>query len=97
MQGGGTVARMVGTRMSYWLAQACRLVREDAKLSQTRVAGEVGVRETSVYRFEIGSSWPRDPERYVNAYAKLAGLEDPRTVWMRALELWGQHGENPFL
>lgn len=86
----------VGTRMGYWVAQACRLVREEAKLSQTKVAGEVDVRETSVYRFEIGGGWPRDPERYVNAYAKTAGLSDPREIWARALELWHQHGTNPF-
>lgn len=86
---------MVGTRMAYWLAQACRLTREEAGLSQTKVAGEVGVRETSVYRFEIGGGWARDPEKYVNAYAQLAGQDDPRQIWDRALELWRDHGENP--
>jgi hypothetical protein len=87
---------MVGTRMAYWVAQACRLTREDAGVHQTQVAACVGKRESSVYRFEVGNTWPRDADDYVNAYALTADLDDPRPIWDRALALWREHGANPF-
>jgi hypothetical protein len=91
--------------MSYWLAQACRQIREEAGVHQIDIAALVrkpipggGTKPSaisSVYRFEIGTGWPRNADEYVNAYAKTAGLADPRLVWDRALALWRKHGENP--
>lgn len=87
---------MLGTRMTYWLAQACLMAREEAGKKQSHVAAALDMNQSSVYRFELGGSWVRDADRFVNAYAQVVGLDDPRQIWDRALALWHQHGANPF-
>lgn len=45
------------------------------------------VDQSTVSRFEDGSSWPRDPDRRLCSYADDLDIE-PRALWCRAVEEW---------
>lgn len=69
------------------LAATARSAREAAELRQIDIATAAGVAHTSVSRFELGQSWPQDPDRMLGAYAEETGI-DELTLWQRALQRW---------
>jgi hypothetical protein len=86
-----------GRRFLYWIAEAALAVRAEAHASPERVADLIGVGSPTVKRFEKAQNWPADPDRVMAAYAEVGGLEDPREIYQRALDLWHKHGSKPLL
>lgn len=83
-------------QMLHWLVHVTKRLRE----LQGKRAPDVGFwagDPSSVYRFEQGKGWPRDPDRMVNAYAKELGIADSREIWRLALDLWNEQGAAPDL
>jgi hypothetical protein len=74
----------------HWLALACRSIRETTDTKLTQVAARADKDQSAIYRFESGSSYPRDIENVVTAYAEACGLNQPHLLWADALRLWGQ-------
>lgn len=62
------------------LGEVAREAREKAGVKQVRVAANLEVNQETISRFERGRAWPRNPERFVAAYAQ--------EVHANALELW---------
>lgn len=100
------MARRVGPRQEdanrnrdliAWLAEACRGVRELAKVSQKDVAPHAGLARSGIARFEEGQTWPRDPARTVAAYASATGYPDSRRLWRIAIGLWERYGDDVHL
>lgn len=80
-----------------YLAIAAKEAREAAGRNVETVAGLVDRRGRTVERFEKMETVPDDPERLMAAYAQVAGLDDPREIYQRALDLWYEHGSMPVL
>jgi transcriptional regulator with XRE-family HTH domain len=86
-----------GQRFLYWIAEAALAARTSANASAERVADLIGVGSPTVKRFEQAKHWPADPDRVMAAYAEVAGLDDARQLYQRALDLWYEHGSRPLL
>jgi hypothetical protein len=86
-----------GQRFLYWLAEAAKRLREEAGVRPETVASIMDVGIHRIDRFEKAENWPRDPDRLMAAYATATGLQDPREIYQRALELWHAHGTAPLL
>lgn len=86
-----------GQRLLYWLAAAAREARTQAGVSEERIADRLNVRAVTITRFEKAAHWPSDVDRFMAGYAESAGIDDPRDIYHRALELWHQHGTAPHL
>lgn len=95
-------------RLSTYLALVCLAHREALGISQAQVATLIGVDKAAVSRFERQANkdrgqgepvtrWTREPEIWVAAYARLAGVSDSRDLWDAALGLWKTHGREPRL
>lgn len=80
-----------GQRYSFFLAHVCRAARQAAKESQETIANLTGLKRSSVNRFEMNSTWPRNPESMLRAYAEVVG-KDSRELWEIALSQWREHG-----
>lgn len=81
--------------MIYWLAQAAKQLRSDARRKQVEIAAAVGgIDQSTIYRFEQGQAWPRQADAVVAAYADELGL-DGRDIWELGLTLWREHGDAP--
>jgi transcriptional regulator with XRE-family HTH domain len=79
--------------MNGWLALACRINREEAKVAQARIARIAGEQTSNISRWEAGEvGWSKHPETRVAAYAKALGLEEFE-IWREVLRLWEQRGE----
>lgn len=94
-QSGAAVERPPGQRLSFWLGQAAREVREEAGVRPEEIALAVGKGKEMIDRFERGHTRPQDLEELLVVYAKLTGLDDPRDIPVRALRMWFEHGEAP--
>src|SRR5687768_1109257 len=81
-----------GKRFAFWIAVVCRAAREAAGESQSSVARMVGVQPSMIHRFENAWTWPRNPEQIVAAYALVAGIEDSRDLWEKAISYWKKDG-----
>lgn len=68
------------------IGAAARIFRESAGLTQSKVAGEMGVSPSTLWRFERGENTPRDPEVFVARYARAVGVE-PAGIWRAALRI----------
>jgi hypothetical protein len=90
-------AAPAGQRFLYWLAEAAKDLREQAGVRPETVASIMDVGIHRIDRFEKAENWPRDPDRLLAAYATATGLEDPREIYQRALNLWHAHGTAPLL
>ena len=84
-----------GRRMSYWLAHVLRRERTARGLKPSEIAGRVKRDQSVISRLETGRTLPPDVDKYVAAYAELTGVEDGRTFWNQALDLWWKHGAKP--
>lgn len=78
--------------MLFWLSRALSTAREAADRKQVHVAASASVDQSSVARLEKGISWPRDPERFVNAYADDLDI-DSIDLWEEAVRQWRAHRE----
>jgi hypothetical protein len=83
--------------MLYWLANTARQLREDKDRKQVHIAAALSTDQSSIYRFEQGKTWTRDPDRLVAAYADDLDIEDPREIWELALRRWREEGSAPSL
>lgn len=83
--------------MRYWIAQAARQLREEARRKPVNIAGTLSRDQSSIYRFEQGETWPNDTDRVIAAYAVEVGIGDPREIWALALKLWHEQGDTPDL
>jgi transcriptional regulator with XRE-family HTH domain len=86
---------MAGNTMIHWLATAAKRLREEQRRKQVHIAAALSIDQSSVYRFEAGNNWPRDPDAMIAAYAEDLDIDDPREIWEMALELWCTEGEAP--
>jgi hypothetical protein len=86
-----------GQRFLYWLAVAATEIRVQAGWSYEDVASLLQIGKEKVTRFEKAKHWPRDIDRTMAGYAHIGGLEDPRAIYQRALDLWHEHGSKPLL
>ncbi len=67
-----------------------------AKVGVGVVADELGRKSSAPERFESGQTWPAaELELYAAAYAKVAGIDDPRTIYQMSLESWIRDGDKP--
>lgn len=88
---GPYLAPVVGEEsMLFWLTHAAREARLQAGRLQVHVAASAGVNQSTIDRFEKHEAWPRDPDRFVNAYADDLDIR-PDQIWAEALRLWQEH------
>lgn len=66
------------------VVQACRMA---AKVSVMDIASIARVDPSTVYRFERGRAWPRDPDVLLAAYGTIEDCH-PSVLWQRALNRW---------
>lgn len=76
-----------GDSMVYWLAKAAKELRETKGRLQVHVGASASRDQSTIWRFEQGAKWPRDPDRIVAAYADDLRVH-PSEIWQRAVELW---------
>jgi transcriptional regulator with XRE-family HTH domain len=70
------------------LRHALTASRAGAGASLEDVARAAGISHPNFSRFETGEQgWPRDPDRYVRAYAQVAGTTE-EALWAEALNLF---------
>lgn len=87
----------IGQTLHYWLAHTVCEAREKAGIHKSEVAGLLAVDQSTVTRFEDGSTWPKRIDQYLAAYAKLLDVEDARDFYADALSHWHKDGEPPEL
>jgi hypothetical protein len=81
-----------------WLSLAAKRTRETAGASTLQVALLADLAtDATVKRFEQGKHWPVDPETLIAAYAHASHVEDPRSIYELALDLWHEQGDPPSL
>lgn len=68
------------------LGIAAREARETAGVHQAAIAGQIGRHQSAIARFENAESWPRDPDKLIQAYSDCCGVTQ-REIWERALDL----------
>ena len=73
----------------------CKALREISGVGQSAVAAVAGMDTSTIYRFEQNGTWPREPDEFIAAYAKTAGLPDARDLWDTALRRWRAEGAAP--
>lgn len=88
----------VGQRFRTWLAQAARDARIQAGAREDHISSLLAKGSIDkIKRFEKGETMPPNIEEVIAAYAKVAGIEDPRDLFRLALGLWYDHGAAPIL
>lgn len=83
--------------MLYWLGSTCRKAREAAGRKGVSIAASVKpepVDQSTISRFEKGLAWPRDADKFVNAYADDLDI-DALVLWTQAVEDWHAHRDQP--
>lgn len=98
--GSGQAESTPGRRLSYWIGQALRNAREDARVPKSYIAALLNESETTITRLEkddglYAEFWGRDIDRAVWAYAYAIGIDDPRELWQHALNDWYEKGALP--
>lgn len=83
--------------MLFWLARAAKELREAADRKQVHIAASIDKDQSTIYRFEQARAWPRQADLIVAGYADDLDIDDARTIWRRALELWEAEGNAPSL
>lgn len=78
-----------GDSMVYWLAKAAKELREAKGRLQVHVGASASRDQSTIWRFEQGAKWPRDPDRIVAAYAEDLRVH-PSEIWSRAVQLWSE-------
>jgi hypothetical protein len=92
------VRRPPAEQFLHWLCLAARRTRETAGATSLQVALLADLRtDATVKRFEQGKHWPVDPETLIAAYARACRVEDPRSIYELALDLWYEQGKAPGL
>lgn len=92
------VRRPAPEQFLHWLCLAAKRTREAAGASALQVALLADLRtDATVKRFEQGKHWPVDPETMIAAYAHAAHVDDPRSIYELALDLWYEQGKAPSL
>lgn len=80
---------VAGDSMIYWLARAAAQARENQERLQVHVAASLNRNQSTIARFELGETWPKDPDATIAAYADDLGIE-PIELWTAALDMWKQ-------
>jgi len=70
-----------------FLAAAAVELRTAAERKQVHVAASADLDQSTIWRFERGESWPRDPDQIIRAYAEDLGIT-AEAIWARGLGLW---------
>lgn len=70
-----------------FLAAAAVELRKAAERKQVHVAASANLDQSTIWRFERGESWPRDPDSIIGAYADDLGITAGE-IWARGLGLW---------
>lgn len=73
--------------MLYWLSKVAREQREAGERKQVHVAASANVDQSTIWRFEQGTSWTRDIDATIAAYADDLGMT-PIEIWTHAVNLW---------
>jgi transcriptional regulator with XRE-family HTH domain len=66
------------------LGRVAREARLEAERTQLDIAVRAGTNHATISRFELGRSWPLDPDRVVAAYERECGLKTDE-LWRRAI------------
>lgn len=82
-----------GREIVYWLANACKGLREEAGVRTATIAHYSGEGAHTVERFERVERFPEHLDPIVAAYARVAGFTDDRDVYLEAIDLWIEQGE----
>lgn len=78
---------MAAKRLLPYYRRALIEIREEAGAKPADIARAIRMNQSAISKFEAGKTgWPRNPERYVVAYAKVGNV-DPSVVWLRAFTL----------
>jgi AcrR family transcriptional regulator len=72
------------------LAEAAVFARRARNASVDDIASALNASPATVYRFERGDAWPRDPDAMIAAYAKVLRVE-PEMIWMLAHTGYTEH------
>lgn len=81
--------------MGRWLGQAMRGKRQAAGVTMSEIAGTLRMSEAAVSKFERAEAFPRNIDAVLVAYAEALGVDDSRTFWIDAIELWRATGSPP--
>lgn len=66
------------------LGSTLQTIREERGVKRVHVAAALDVTESSVWRVEVGKGWPRDPDRFLEAYERVCEVP-VEEIWKRAL------------
>jgi transcriptional regulator with XRE-family HTH domain len=69
------------------LGPSLRRARRAERVAAREVAVRANVDVATVYRFERGEAWPRDPDRLVDAYAAILRVR-PVALWVHGVRGW---------
>lgn len=78
---------MVPKKMLPCLGEAARTARREAKIKTIHIAVALDRDPATVQRFERGEAWPRNPDSFLEIYARVIGVE-VEDLWRSALELY---------
>jgi transcriptional regulator with XRE-family HTH domain len=85
-----------GRRLSYWLSETLKALRQDAGIEEDDVARILKVDRNTVRRIEREESFDRNKiDSYLAGYAFILGMDDPRDLWDLALDRWWAEGAPP--
>lgn len=70
------------------LGRACKTARIAAGKRLPDLVAELHRDQSTLYRFEQGTAWPRDVEGVVDMYARVAGVGGAPELWQAALDDW---------
>lgn len=77
------------TSLLPWLAGVLSDAREDVGKRPVHIAAAADMDQSAITRFEHGQTWPRNPDRLVQAYADCCAI-DVRVLWRRAIDRWDE-------
>lgn len=76
---------MEAVKFRKYYGEALERRRDKARLSRRAVAEIFGVKESTVYRWEKGSNWPRDADAVSAVYVREANETSVLDLWDEAL------------
>lgn len=88
-----TVGEQLSTYLGHLLEE--KRTKADPYISRAKIARLLVVTEQTVERLELKPGLPPDVDRYVAGYARLLGIDDPRDIYLEAIDRWKKHGPRP--
>jgi hypothetical protein len=70
------------------LGRVCKTARIAGGKRLPDLVAELHRDQSTLYRFEQGTAWPRDVQGVVDTYARVAGVGGSLELWQAALDDW---------